>query len=356
MRSRPFSLTNVAIHPELRGGFAPQTVRGSHGTAAPPRWRRLPAALATATLGRQPACAGMRVNAARRTGHDRRRTPVETMTPIRSAPAPAAAPAPDPALVPAGAVSGRLPGLVAAFSTALPRLPDSALGPLLRTLAARTWGRPTEGLPLPLLLRQTHSPYVLELASSAGALQGAAEAGEAAASPPADGATAGPGAPRLLAVKTADCVPLLAVDVERGAYAALHAGWRGTAAGILPRLLAAWRTAGSSLRAVHLELGPHIRGCCYEVQADCLAHFTPAQLHAAVETRAGRSYLALAAVLRTQALDAGVPASQVHGSAHCTYCQRGPDGSAPYASYRRAGHLGQPFVGTNVGLIGMLAP
>ncbi|HKI97297.1 MAG TPA: polyphenol oxidase family protein [bacterium] len=245
-------------------------------------------------------------------------------------------------------VAGRLRGLVAAFSTALPRVPDARLAPQLQRLAAGQWGRAPEGIPRPLLLRQTHSPDVLELNDD--------ESLPGKGSPSADGAASVLGPARLLAVKTADCVPLLAVDAELGRYAALHAGWRGTAAGILPRLLAAWRAAGSSLRSVHLELGPHIQGCCYEVQADCLAQFEPAELREAVRGGPEHTHLHLAAVLRTQALAAGVPPAQVQVWTHCTYCHREADGTTPYASYRRASHTGQPFAGTNVGLIGLLAP
>jgi YfiH family protein len=284
----------------------------------------------------------------------------------KRSPAAAAGPGrePAPALFAAGLerLAGRmghpLPGLVAAFSTALPRLPDETLGPLLQEEAARHWRRDAQRVPRPLLLRQTHSPDVLHLERDRDRAPARGEAG----SPAGDGMAAGPGlgrasgpAPaRLLAVKTADCVPLLALDAAHGRYAALHAGWRGTAGGILLHLLAAWRAAGSDLQSVHLELGPHIQGCCYEVRADCLAAFDAAVLRGAVRAEGGRTWLDLATVLRAQALAAGVPAHQVAVSPHCTYCHRAADGTAPYASYRRASHTGEAFAGTNVGLIGVL--
>jgi purine-nucleoside/S-methyl-5'-thioadenosine phosphorylase / adenosine deaminase len=287
----------------------------------------------------------------------RPRAPMTAFDRSRSARAPHPTQADAAALLPAAAVAGRLAGLVAAFSTALPRLPDPELAARLRELVQARWApaRAPLELPLPLLLRQTHSARVLEL-DGAHASAGHATAGHATAAPPAaDGAEAGAGPPRLLAVKSADCVPLLAVDAHLQRYAALHAGWRGTAQGILPALLERWRAAGSSLHAVHLELGPHIRDCCYEVRADCLAHFDPAALRGAVREQGGRSWLSLAALLRGQALRAGVPAAQVTVSAHCTYCEAGPDGAAPYASYRRDSHRGEAFSATNVGLIGRLA-
>jgi purine-nucleoside/S-methyl-5'-thioadenosine phosphorylase / adenosine deaminase len=255
--------------------------------------------------------------------------------------------APEAALLAAGMLRGALPGLVAGFSTALPRLDDDGLRPLLRRLVAVHAGLAQSEIPPALLLRQTHSAHVLELDGAPGpALQ---------PSPRADGAAATRERPRLLVVKTADCVPVLALEEGLGRYAALHAGWRGTAAGILPHLLDQWRTVGGAPERVRLELGPHIQGCCYEVQADCLERFDPEALQGAVQRRDGRTFLHLAAVLQAQAARAGIPAAQVHVSPHCTYCHRAPGGEAPYASYRRASHAGQALAATNVGLIGVLA-
>jgi copper oxidase (laccase) domain-containing protein len=251
---------------------------------------------------------------------------------------------PPPTLLPAESLNGRLPGLRAGFSAALPRADDAVLAPVLRALAAGAWGAAPEALPLPLLLRQTHSARVLGLAD-----------GPAPDAPPGcDGAVASRTDALLLAIKAADCVPLLAVDAERGRYAALHAGWRGTAAGILPALLEAWRGEDGGLRGVHLELGAHIRDCCYEVRADCLAHFAPRALDGAVRVREGRTFLGLAALLRAQALAAGVPPAQIVASAPCTCCHRDADGRWPYASYRRAMQSGAPYASTNVALIGIV--
>jgi len=70
----------------------------------------------------------------------------------------------------------------------------------------------------------------------------------------------------LLAVKTADCVPVLLADATTGAFAAVHAGWRGTAASIVPaaiaRLQLEYGTKPADMRAA---IGPAALGCCYEV-------------------------------------------------------------------------------------------
>lgn len=281
------------------------------------------------------------------------RPPLAARRPSPEVPDAAGAPALHPGWYPARSLAGTLPGLVAGFSTALPRRPEAALAAEARALTRRFAApdAPPEAVPAPLLLRQTHSPHVLTL-DGARPLSAAPPVEDGA--PPFDGASAEAGGGHLLAVKVADCVPVLAVDAAHGRYAALHAGWRGTAAGIVETLLDAWRAAGSDLRAVRLELGPHIQGCCYEVQADCLAHFSAEEQAAAVQRREGRTWLHLAAVLEARAVRAGVPAAQIAVSPHCTYCHRAADGSAPYASYRRATHAGAPFAATNLGLIGVL--
>jgi len=142
------------------------------------------------------------------------------------------------------------------------------------------------------------------------------------ARPPAeeDGqATALVGHPAL--VFTADCTPvLLAAD---NAVAALHAGWRGAAAGIVQKGIAALRDCGGSGPVTAL-LGPGARGCCYEVGEE---------VHAAFEghdARRGERNLELPAILRAQLGAAGV--ATVHDVGVCTMCWFGL-----FFSHRRDG-------------------
>ncbi|MDE2181305.1 MAG: laccase domain-containing protein, partial [candidate division NC10 bacterium] len=74
-------------------------------------------------------------------------------------------------------------------------------------------------------------------------------------------------APNLcVGVMAADCVPLLFVEPARKIAAAVHAGWRGTAAGIAPRAVALMReTYRVDPAALHVAMGPSIGPCCYEV-------------------------------------------------------------------------------------------
>src|SRR5262249_22697629 len=76
--------------------------------------------------------------------------------------------------------------------------------------------------------------------------------------------TATPGL--LLAVKTADCVPVLVADVKQRAVGAFHAGWRGTAARIVEKGVGEMRRQfNSKPDNLQAAIGPCIRRCCYAV-------------------------------------------------------------------------------------------
>jgi len=78
----------------------------------------------------------------------------------------------------------------------------------------------------------------------------------------------------LLAVKTADCVPVLVADVKRRAVGALHAGWRGTAARVVEKGIGEMRHQfGSVPRDLRAAIGPSIRRCCYQVGPEVRAEF-----------------------------------------------------------------------------------
>ena len=75
-----------------------------------------------------------------------------------------------------------------------------------------------------------------------------------------------------VAVRTADCAPVLVYDRHRGAVAAIHAGWRGAVAGIVPKtiqmMVSRFSIAESDLR---VSIGPSAGPCCYEVDEAVLA-------------------------------------------------------------------------------------
>ncbi|SRR5579885_1327668 len=112
-----------------------------------------------------------------------------------------------------------------------------------------------------------------------------------------------------LSVRTADCLPILIADRQRRAVAAIHAGWRGTAAHIVAEALAVMaREFGTQPRGVAAAIGPGIGGCCYEVGEDVARQFG--------KTSAGKIDLARENFRQLQA--AGVEA--IDSLQACTFC------------------------------------
>jgi YfiH family protein len=80
-----------------------------------------------------------------------------------------------------------------------------------------------------------------------------------------------------IAVRAADCVPLLMADARTGAVAAVHAGWRGTAAGAARVAVETMGTAfGVEPEDVTVAIGPSIGACCYEVGSELVDAFAAA--------------------------------------------------------------------------------
>lgn len=112
------------------------------------------------------------------------------------------------------------------------------------------------------------------------------------------------------AVTLADCVPVF-IAHPSGAGALLHAGWRGTAAGILPACIERMAALGLAPAELRVHLGPAICGGCYEVGADVAARLTGS-------STSGPVRVDLRAVLEGQARASGVRATSV--SPECTLC------------------------------------
>jgi YfiH family protein len=173
-------------------------------------------------------------------------------------------------------------------------------------------------------LKQVHSNIVVDVIDTSAAGAGADNAVEGDAA-----ITDLPGV--ILGVLTADCAPILIADREGLAVAAVHAGWRGTAAGIagatVERLVARFGTDPEHLVAV---IGPHIGACCYEVGEDVAAQIDVAAIVRMPEFP--KPHIDLAAANRAQLARSGIPESQIETSSLCTKCR-----DDLFHSYRRDG-------------------
>lgn len=120
----------------------------------------------------------------------------------------------------------------------------------------------------------------------------------------------------LIGVNTADCVPVLLADARAGVVAAVHAGWRGAVAGIVPAAVAAMAALGVEPSRTVAHIGPCIHDCCFEVGEEVAARFPGAFVRRLAG--APRPYVDLAGFVAGQLHDAGVTA--VTASALCTRC------------------------------------
>jgi YfiH family protein len=126
-----------------------------------------------------------------------------------------------------------------------------------------------------------------------------------------------------VAVKTADCIPMLFADARHRAVAAVHAGWRGTAGRIGPAALTAMKERFGTLpEDVHVAIGPGIGLCCYEVGPEVAARF-------GVDC-GGRVHIDLSEANRSQLAGTGVPPGQIHIANLCTMCR-----AEEFYSFRR---------------------
>lgn len=163
-------------------------------------------------------------------------------------------------------------------------------------------------------LKQIHSDIV-RLVDTAGSCSGEGDAL----------VTAGPGV--RIGVRTADCVPLLLVDPDNRAVAAIHAGWRGTVSEVARKSVEAMKRAFNSQPArLHAAIGPCIAECCFEVGREVASEF-----HPWFPDWNTRTHIDLVSVNAKQLKEAGLIEDHIDVANLCTVCD--PEGR--FHSFRR---------------------
>jgi hypothetical protein len=158
----------------------------------------------------------------------------------------------------------------------------------------------------------------------------------------------------LLAVQTADCMPILLADQRSRAVAAIHAGWRGTLAGIVARTLERMQHAyDTQPRDVLAAFGPTIQAVNFEVGLEVIEQFEAAYPFAAeaISQRQtnGKAHLDLAFINRQLLIGLGVPAEQIFDCGLCTVAR-----NDLFFSYRKELGVTKP-IGRMMGVIGHAA-
>ena len=133
----------------------------------------------------------------------------------------------------------------------------------------------------------------------------------------------------LLAASVADCAPILLFDPRTNGIGAVHSGWRGTAAGVLPagleRMVERFETRPEELL---VWVGPAAGPCCYEVGSDVADRFDPLCSRA---VGGGKFLFDNREVILQQLLSAGVPSGSIELDPRCTICD------TAFHSWRRDG-------------------
>lgn len=130
-----------------------------------------------------------------------------------------------------------------------------------------------------------------------------------------------------LAVKTADCVPIL-MSGEDGqgnviAVAAVHAGWRGTAKNIVSVGVLELKERGIDPKNIYAAIGPHICAECFEVDPDCrdeMISMLGAPYESFISQKGKKFHIDLGGINRHQLMELGVPEENTDLSDSCTAC------------------------------------
>jgi YfiH family protein len=144
-------------------------------------------------------------------------------------------------------------------------------------------------------------------------------------------------------VRTADCVPVLIHDPVHRAVAAIHAGWRGAVAGIVPKTIAALaQRFGSTACSLRMAVGPSAGPCCYEVDEPVLKKLRDVfpDWRLVVNGQGGpKGLLDLREFVRRQALMTGLTEAAIAVANACTICH-----PSLFFSYRREGAVKHTMV------------
>ncbi len=133
-----------------------------------------------------------------------------------------------------------------------------------------------------------------------------------------------PGVP--LCVFTADCVPVLFSEPEKGIVCAVHSGWKGTVADMMGAAVTAITRLGGEVKNIRAAIGPAISRCCYETgpevkeAVEALLGADAAGLCPPEEGVPGKYMVDLKETNRRRLLQLGVEAASIDVSPDCTMC------------------------------------
>ena len=220
-----------------------------------------------------------------------------------------------------GALFAVPPGGLAAGFTTLGLVPDDLDADEGARRFARLLGEPEAPV---ARLKQVHGAAVVEAAGIPRGRVAVAGVGDAVVTTERG---------LVLAIATADCIPVVVADPEADVLAAAHAGWRGTAARVVDAALDALEARGGRAERAWAFFGPSISRDVYEVGPEVVAALDHSLPEGAVAPGKGdRSWLDVAACNEAALRRRGVRAERISRPRLCTFLSPGR-----FSSYRRDG-------------------
>lgn len=136
----------------------------------------------------------------------------------------------------------------------------------------------------------------------------------------------------VLGVRTADCLPILLYDPVRKVIGAAHAGWKGVLRNIPQKMVEVMIRLGSLPEDILVGIGPHIAGCCYNIEAQRVERFrkkfnSPKGM---IIEKKNEIYLDLVIPAVLQLVHTGVLRKNIYCPPTCTSCQ-----NKEFFSYRK---------------------
>jgi len=125
-----------------------------------------------------------------------------------------------------------------------------------------------------------------------------------------------------IGVFTADCVPVILVDIKKGVIAAVHSGWKGTKALIVSKTIERLQeNYGSKVKDIRVYIGPHIGGCCYEVSRELIEEFTREDIYSNIKI-SNNNKLDLEKCILAELLEKGIKEENIITTNTCTCCNK----------------------------------
>jgi len=149
----------------------------------------------------------------------------------------------------------------------------------------------------------------------------------------------------VLAVHTADCTPILAIDPKKEIIGVVHAGWKGTVGHATKKLLAQMVQLGGAVSDIRVCIGPRIGSCCYDIDESRKNIFVQEFGEEVITAKHGKIFVDIGKANYLDSRNAGISEEHIDvDTSWCTSCQK-----ETMFSYRRNG---KTMTGEMVSVIG----